>query len=153
MVRCKSQRLFPLQTRCLLPWKQRINRSCNSEANCRLHQEREVVEEMEEQLCRERSGPEMERFCTEYLGFRCLQRFLRFPFNSLQFHLRIGLAIATVKERVNGRAKRETLTGWAWWEAVMEAMAKVGAAARVEGFGHLIPKTLIHVEANSQQGD
>ncbi|OMO64741.1 hypothetical protein COLO4_31878 [Corchorus olitorius] len=37
----------------------------------------EVVEEMEEQLCRERGGPEMERFCAEYLGFRCLQRFLR----------------------------------------------------------------------------
>ncbi|OMO59069.1 hypothetical protein CCACVL1_25102 [Corchorus capsularis] len=60
MVRCKSQRLFPLRTQCLLPWKQRINRSCNSEASYRLHQEREVVEEMEEQLCRERGGPEME---------------------------------------------------------------------------------------------
>ncbi|XVF27994.1 hypothetical protein REPUB_Repub14bG0157500 [Reevesia pubescens] len=37
----------------------------------------EVVEEMEEQVCRERGGPEMERFCAEYLGFRCFQRFLR----------------------------------------------------------------------------
>ena len=37
----------------------------------------EVVEEMEEQVCRERGGPEMDRFCAEYLGFRCLQRFLR----------------------------------------------------------------------------
>ncbi|XP_022716193.1 BAG family molecular chaperone regulator 5, mitochondrial [Durio zibethinus] len=36
-----------------------------------------VVEEMEKQVCRERGGPEMERFCAEYLGFRCLQRFLR----------------------------------------------------------------------------
>ncbi|XP_017979189.1 PREDICTED: BAG family molecular chaperone regulator 5, mitochondrial [Theobroma cacao] len=35
-----------------------------------------AVEEMEERFCRERGGPEMERFCAEYLGFRCLQRFL-----------------------------------------------------------------------------
>ncbi|KAJ4826691.1 hypothetical protein Tsubulata_030017 [Turnera subulata] len=39
----------------------------------------EVVAEMEEEVCRERGGDEMERFCAEYLGFRCLQRFLREP--------------------------------------------------------------------------
>lgn len=39
----------------------------------------EVVEEMEEDVCRERGGYEMERFCVEKLGFRCLQRFLREP--------------------------------------------------------------------------
>lgn len=39
----------------------------------------EVVEEMEEDVCRERGGYEMERFCAEKLGFRCLQRFLREP--------------------------------------------------------------------------
>ncbi|KAF5728872.1 hypothetical protein HS088_TW21G01026 [Tripterygium wilfordii] len=38
-----------------------------------------VVAEMEEELCRERGGEEMERFCAQYLGFRCLQRFLRDP--------------------------------------------------------------------------
>ncbi|KAG4143822.1 hypothetical protein ERO13_D06G215950v2 [Gossypium hirsutum] len=37
----------------------------------------EVVEVMEEEVCKERGGAEMERFCAEYLGFRCLQRFLR----------------------------------------------------------------------------
>ncbi|XVE87689.1 hypothetical protein DITRI_Ditri19aG0007800 [Diplodiscus trichospermus] len=37
----------------------------------------EVVEEMEEQVCKERGGPETDKFCAEYLGFRCLQRFLR----------------------------------------------------------------------------
>lgn len=34
---------------------------------------------MEEELCRERGGEEMERFCAQYLGFRCLERFLRQP--------------------------------------------------------------------------
>ncbi|XP_050208966.1 BAG family molecular chaperone regulator 5, mitochondrial [Mercurialis annua] len=38
-----------------------------------------VVSEMEEEVCKERGGEEMERFCAEYLGFRCLQRFLREP--------------------------------------------------------------------------
>ncbi|KAE8724232.1 BAG family molecular chaperone regulator 5 [Hibiscus syriacus] len=37
----------------------------------------EAVEEMEEELCKERGGLEMERYCAQYLGFRCLQRFLR----------------------------------------------------------------------------
>lgn len=37
----------------------------------------EAVEGMEEQVCVERGGYEMERFCAENLGFRCLQRFLR----------------------------------------------------------------------------
>lgn len=38
----------------------------------------EVVEEMERDVCEERGGGfEMERFCAEKLGFRCLQRFLR----------------------------------------------------------------------------
>lgn len=36
-----------------------------------------VVEQMEEELCRERGGDEMEKFCVQHLGFRCLQRFLR----------------------------------------------------------------------------
>ncbi|PQQ21174.1 BAG family molecular chaperone regulator 5 mitochondrial [Prunus yedoensis var. nudiflora] len=39
----------------------------------------DVVAEMEEGVCRERGGEEMERFCAQYLGFRCLQRFLREP--------------------------------------------------------------------------
>lgn len=37
----------------------------------------DVVAEMEEEVCRERGGDEMERFCAQHLGFRCLQRFLR----------------------------------------------------------------------------
>ncbi|KAH7838003.1 hypothetical protein Vadar_020813 [Vaccinium darrowii] len=37
----------------------------------------EVFERIEEDVCRERGGVEMERFCAENLGFRCLQRFLR----------------------------------------------------------------------------
>ncbi|GMJ14132.1 BCL-2-associated athanogene 5 [Hibiscus trionum] len=37
----------------------------------------EVVEEMEEEVCKQRGGAEMDRFCADYLGFRCLQRFLR----------------------------------------------------------------------------
>lgn len=37
----------------------------------------EVVAEMEEDVCRAKGGEEMERFCDQYLGFRCLQRFLR----------------------------------------------------------------------------
>ncbi|CAI0440089.1 unnamed protein product [Linum tenue] len=36
-----------------------------------------TVAEMEERVCRERGGEEMEKFCAEYLGFRCFQRFLR----------------------------------------------------------------------------
>ncbi|XP_062161783.1 BAG family molecular chaperone regulator 5, mitochondrial [Alnus glutinosa] len=39
----------------------------------------DVVAEMEEEVCRERGGDEMERFCAQHLGFRCLQRFLREP--------------------------------------------------------------------------
>lgn len=38
-----------------------------------------MVEEMEEDVCRERGGEEFERFCAHNLGFRCLQRFLREP--------------------------------------------------------------------------
>ncbi|CAN8294085.1 unnamed protein product [Cochlearia groenlandica] len=34
-------------------------------------------EAVEEEMCRERGGEEMERFCAHYLGFRCFQRFLR----------------------------------------------------------------------------
>lgn len=37
----------------------------------------EVFERIEEDVCRDRGGVEMERFCAENLGFRCLQRFLR----------------------------------------------------------------------------
>ncbi|KGN65058.1 BAG family molecular chaperone regulator 5, mitochondrial isoform X1 [Cucumis sativus] len=36
----------------------------------------ETVAEMEAEVCRERGGDEMERFCAQYLGFRCFQRFL-----------------------------------------------------------------------------
>lgn len=36
-----------------------------------------VVEQMEEEVCRERGGHEMVEFCAQHLGFRCLQRFLR----------------------------------------------------------------------------
>jgi hypothetical protein len=39
----------------------------------------DVVAEMEEEVCRERGGDELERFCAHHLGFRCLQRFLREP--------------------------------------------------------------------------
>ncbi|XP_010553459.1 PREDICTED: BAG family molecular chaperone regulator 5, mitochondrial [Tarenaya hassleriana] len=34
-------------------------------------------EAAEEDICRERGGDEMERFCAQYLGLRCFQRFLR----------------------------------------------------------------------------
>nr|KYP62687.1 hypothetical protein KK1_017232 [Cajanus cajan] len=39
----------------------------------------EVIADMEETICRERGGDEMETFCAQNLGFRCLQRFLRQP--------------------------------------------------------------------------
>lgn len=39
----------------------------------------EVVAEMEEEVCRDHGGEELERFCAQNLGFRCLQRFLREP--------------------------------------------------------------------------
>lgn len=39
----------------------------------------EVVAQMEEDVCRATGGDDMERFCAQYLGFRCLQRFLREP--------------------------------------------------------------------------
>lgn len=39
----------------------------------------QVMADMEESVCRERGGDEMERFCAQNLGFRCLQRFLREP--------------------------------------------------------------------------
>lgn len=38
----------------------------------------DVLARMEREVCEERGGGhEMERFCAEHLGFRCLQRFLR----------------------------------------------------------------------------
>ncbi|XP_010252622.1 PREDICTED: BAG family molecular chaperone regulator 5, mitochondrial [Nelumbo nucifera] len=37
----------------------------------------EVIAHMEEDACKERGGEELERFCVEKLGFRCMQRFLR----------------------------------------------------------------------------
>ncbi|XP_055801173.1 BAG family molecular chaperone regulator 5, mitochondrial-like [Solanum dulcamara] len=38
----------------------------------------DVVERMEMDVCKERGGgDELETFCAEHLGFRCLQRFLR----------------------------------------------------------------------------
>ncbi|KAM6601945.1 BAG family molecular chaperone regulator 5, mitochondrial [Cannabis sativa] len=39
----------------------------------------EVLAEMEEDVCKSTGGDELERFCAEHLGFRCLQRFLREP--------------------------------------------------------------------------
>lgn len=39
----------------------------------------EVLAEMEENICRDRGGDDMENFCAQNLGFRCLQRFLREP--------------------------------------------------------------------------
>lgn len=39
----------------------------------------DVIGEMEERVCRERGGEELERFCALHLGFRCLQRFFREP--------------------------------------------------------------------------
>ncbi|XP_027339050.1 BAG family molecular chaperone regulator 5, mitochondrial [Abrus precatorius] len=39
----------------------------------------EFIADMEESVCRERGGDEMEKFCAQNLGFRCLQRFLREP--------------------------------------------------------------------------
>ncbi|KAF1890754.1 hypothetical protein Lal_00043133 [Lupinus albus] len=39
----------------------------------------QVIGDMEESVCRERGGDEMEQFCAQNLGFRCLQRFLRQP--------------------------------------------------------------------------
>ncbi|OIV96075.1 hypothetical protein TanjilG_27179 [Lupinus angustifolius] len=39
----------------------------------------QVIGDMEESVCRERGGDEMEQFCAQNLGFRCLQRFLREP--------------------------------------------------------------------------
>lgn len=36
----------------------------------------EVVGNMEEEVCRERGGEDMDRFCYQYLGFRCFHRFL-----------------------------------------------------------------------------
>ncbi|PSS10409.1 BAG family molecular chaperone regulator 5 like [Actinidia chinensis var. chinensis] len=37
----------------------------------------DVLGKIEEDVCRERGGHEMEMFCAENLGLRCLQRFLR----------------------------------------------------------------------------
>lgn len=39
----------------------------------------DFVADMEESVCRERGGEEMERFSAQNLGFRCLERFLRQP--------------------------------------------------------------------------
>lgn len=36
-----------------------------------------MVEQTEEEVCKERGGDEMEKFCAQHLGFRCLQRFLQ----------------------------------------------------------------------------
>lgn len=37
----------------------------------------QIIEEMEGDVCRERGGEEMERFCVDKLGLRCMERFLR----------------------------------------------------------------------------
>lgn len=38
----------------------------------------DIIEGFEKEVCKEKGGgKEMERFCAEHLGFRCLQRFLR----------------------------------------------------------------------------
>ncbi|CAI8584317.1 unnamed protein product [Vicia faba] len=34
----------------------------------------QVIEQMEESICREKGGDDMENFCAQTLGFRCLQR-------------------------------------------------------------------------------
>lgn len=39
----------------------------------------QVIEQMEESICREKGGDDMENFCAQNLGFRCLQRFLHEP--------------------------------------------------------------------------
>lgn len=39
----------------------------------------QVIEQMEESICREKGGDDMEKFCAQNLGFRCLQRFLHEP--------------------------------------------------------------------------
>ncbi|KAL5574798.1 hypothetical protein UlMin_016497 [Ulmus minor] len=39
----------------------------------------EVVAEMEEDVCLARGGQDLESFCAQQFGFRCLQRFLREP--------------------------------------------------------------------------
>lgn len=49
---------------------------CDSRVECEWNWDVELAE-MEERICREVGGDEMERFCAEKLGFRCLQRFLR----------------------------------------------------------------------------
>ncbi|KAM7271994.1 hypothetical protein ACFE04_031208 [Oxalis oulophora] len=36
-----------------------------------------VVGDMEEELCRDVGGDDLDKFCAQYLGFRCFQRFLR----------------------------------------------------------------------------
>lgn len=39
----------------------------------------DFMAEIEEQVCLERGGKELEAFCDQYLGFRCLSRFLSQP--------------------------------------------------------------------------
>ncbi|XP_074307451.1 BAG family molecular chaperone regulator 5, mitochondrial [Silene latifolia] len=39
----------------------------------------EVIGRIEQDVCRERGGDELEMFCANNLGFRCLQRFLSHP--------------------------------------------------------------------------
>ncbi|KAF7840558.1 BAG family molecular chaperone regulator 5, mitochondrial [Senna tora] len=39
----------------------------------------DFIADLEESVCRERGGEEMERFSAQNLGFRCLERFLREP--------------------------------------------------------------------------
>ncbi|KAA8520176.1 hypothetical protein F0562_014432 [Nyssa sinensis] len=46
------------------------------------------IAEIEEDVCRERGGHEMERFCAENLGFRCLQRVIKeaYQMNTLIYY-------------------------------------------------------------------
>nr|GMD86022.1 BAG family molecular chaperone regulator 5, mitochondrial [Ipomoea batatas] len=37
----------------------------------------DVLEKIESEVCKERGNGDLERFCAEHLGFRCLQQFLR----------------------------------------------------------------------------
>lgn len=39
----------------------------------------DFIWDMEESVCRERGGDDLNRFCSQNLGFRCLERFLHQP--------------------------------------------------------------------------
>ncbi|RDX97181.1 BAG family molecular chaperone regulator 5, mitochondrial, partial [Mucuna pruriens] len=53
----------------------------------------EVIADMEESICRERGGDEMERFCAQNLGFRCLQSYIS------HLVMQLGLEVPSHKHR------------------------------------------------------